>query len=90
MKRTALFAVLCVCVAYLGDTLALWLSIPRGRQQYGVVRIQRYYAMPLKGGKTECGDAGTENETCAHSLFPHFGVPPCWYASRKTDKWVTQ
>jgi hypothetical protein len=89
MKRKAFTVVLFLCVLYLGDALALWLPIPRGRQQYGVVPIRRYYAMPLKGGKTEYGYDGTENQTCVHSLFPHFGLPPCWYASRKTQKWVT-
>jgi hypothetical protein len=90
MRRKAFFMVLFLCVLYLGDALAFWLPIPPGRQQYGVVQIQRYYAMPLKGGKTEYGSDGTETQTCVHSLFPHQGLPPCWYASRKTVRWESQ
>jgi hypothetical protein len=90
MNRIAFIVVAALCVLYLGDALTVWLPLPPGRQQYGTVQIHRYYAMPLKGGKTEYGAAGTENETCVHSLFPHFGLRPCWYASRHSEKWVTQ
>ena len=90
MKRILIIAVLSLCGLFLADTLALWLPIPGGRQQYGVVQVRRFYAMPLKGSKTEYGDAGIENVTCVHSLFPHFGYNPCWYANRHKVKWVAQ
>ncbi|MGO9449563.1 MAG: hypothetical protein ACLQDV_00750 [Candidatus Binataceae bacterium] len=89
MKRKAFIVLLFLCVLYLGDAVVLLLPIP-GRQPYGVVQVRRYYVMPLKGGKTEYGYDGTENESCAQSLFPHSGLPPCWYASRHTEKWITQ
>jgi hypothetical protein len=84
--KIALIVALSLFVLYLADTLLFHLA----SQPYGVVQVRRYYAMPLKGGKTEYGDAGVENDTCAHSLFPHAGFAPCWYASRKTEKWVTE
>jgi len=88
MKRALIIAVLSLCGLFLADTLALWLPVPAGRRQYGVIQVRRFYAMPLKGSKTEYGDAGTENVTCVHSLFPHFGYSPCWYADRNKVKWV--
>ena len=27
-----------------------------------------------------------ESRTCVHSLFPHLGQPPCWYAERRNVK----
>ncbi len=84
--RIALIAIASLCALYMADALLVRLK----QHPYGEVRIRRYYAMPLKGGKTEFGDAGTEQETCVHSLFPHFGFSPCWYVSRKKEKWVTE
>ena len=86
MAKIALTAVAVLCVLYLGDAIAFRLA----RQPYGVVKVRRYYAMPLKGNRTEYGDAGVENDTCVHALFPHAGFPPCWYARRHTEKWVTE
>jgi hypothetical protein len=81
--------VLLVGLLYLCDMLVLWLPIPPGRQQYGVVKVRRYYAIQFKGNKTEYGYDGIENKACTHSVFPQFGLPPCWYASCKTQEWVT-
>jgi hypothetical protein len=90
MSRIAFMVVAVLVVIYLGDTLTVWLPLPPRRQQYGSVQIRRYYAMPLKGGRTEYGDAGTEQETCVRALFPHFGMRPCWYAARHNEKWITE
>ncbi len=81
-----LIALLVVGAVYLADVFVLRLA----KHPFGTVQVRRYYAMPLKGGKTEYGEAGAENETCVHALFPHSGVAPCWYASRKKEKWVTE
>ncbi len=84
--KIALIAILSLCALFVADALALRLM----HQPYGVVQIRRYYAMPLKGNKTEYGDAGVEKHTCVYALFPHRGFAPCWYASRKKEKWVTE
>jgi hypothetical protein len=84
--KIALIVALSLFVVYLADTLFFHLA----SQPYGAIQVRRYYAMPLKGGKTEYGDAGVEQDTCAHAIFPHAGYPPCWYASHKTEKWVTE
>jgi len=84
--RAALITGAALCIIYLADAFILRAE----NQPFGTVQVRLYYAMPLKGGKTEYGDAGIENETCVHSMFPHGGCAPCWYARRHSEKWVTQ
>jgi hypothetical protein len=84
--RILLATLVSLCTIYVADALVFRLA----HQPFGEVQVRRYYAMPLKGGKTEYGDAGVEKDTCVHALFPHSGYPPCWYASRKRERWVTE
>jgi len=83
MKRVLLYAVLALLIFYLGDYLSVRYRIPEGRAQFGVVKVQTYYAVGLKSGKTEFMFLGPKNQTCVHSVFPHFGASPCWYLNRK-------
>jgi hypothetical protein len=46
--------------------------------------VQFYWATPIKGGKEEIFFDQPQMETCARSLFPHFGYRPCWYSGGKT------
>ena len=84
MRRILMAAVLSLLILYVGDYLSLRYRIPKGRPQFGVVKVQRYYAVGLKSGKTEFMFLAPKNQTCVHSLFPHFGDSPCWYLSRKS------
>jgi len=86
MKRLLFITVLSLFILYVGDYLSLRYRIPKGRDQFGVVKIQRYYAVGLKSGKTEFMFLGPKEQECVHSLFPHFGDSPCWYLSRRTVK----
>ena len=86
MKRTLLIAFLALLILYLGDYLSVRYRIPKNRNPFGTVKIQRYYAVGLKSGKTEYMFLAPENQVCVHSLFPHFGFSPCWYLSRKKVK----
>ena len=83
MKRILFIIILALAVLYVGDYLSLHYKIPKGRAQFGVVRIQSYYAVGLKSGKTEFMFLGPKNQTCVNSLFPHLGYSPCWYLKRK-------
>ena len=83
MKRILFITVLAFFILYAGDYLSLRYGIPKGRAQFGVVKVQSYYAVGLKSGKTEFMFLGPKNQTCVHSLFPHFGDSPCWYLSRR-------
>jgi hypothetical protein len=86
MKRLLFIAVLTLFILYLGDYLSVRYRIPKSRDPFGVVKIQRYYAVGLKNRKTEFMFLEPENQVCVHSLFPHFGYSPCWYLSRRNVK----
>jgi hypothetical protein len=72
---------------YLGDYLSVRFRIPN-RETLTDVQIEVYYAVGLKGQKTEFMRADPETETCVHSLFPQSGYRPCWYVMRHTTKWI--
>ena len=86
MKRILKVAVLSLLFFYLGDYLLVGYRIAKARDAFGVVKIQRYYAVGLKSHKTEFMFLAPENQVCVHSLFPHFGYSPCWYLSRRNVK----
>jgi hypothetical protein len=80
-----LLVLLCVGV-YVCDYLSVRYRILKNRDPFGVVKIQRYYAVRLKDGKTEFVFQEPETQGCVHSLFPHFGYSPCWYVKRRNVK----
>ncbi len=71
---------------YAGDYAVVRYRIPGGRDPFATVEIQPYYAVPLKGGKTEFMFQQPENQVCVRSLFPHLGHNPCWYVRRHRDQ----
>lgn len=77
LKRLILAPILLVVVIYVCDGLAVYF-----RHSYGTVVVKRYYAIPLKGKKTEYMGLEPETDTCVNSLFPHSGYPPCWYLAK--------
>jgi hypothetical protein len=80
MKRILVIAILGLCLLYGGDYLA-------GRSaRLGAVKVDRYYAIPQKDGKTEFVSAGSETQACVQSLLPPVGYMPCWYVNRHRQK----
>ena len=88
MKRTAIIVAVCLGLLYLGDFLWVWLRVhyPAAGAAFGSVDV--YYETPLKNGKSEFFFGQSDKQTCAKSLFPQMGYPPCWYASRRTMRSV--
>jgi hypothetical protein len=87
--RLAVLALLALAaVVYGGDYLSVRYRIPGGREQYGQITVNVLYVIHVKGGKIQYEPGPQETDTCVHSLFPHFGDNPCWYASRHTDKLI--
>lgn len=86
MKTALIVVVLSFALLYAGDYASVWYPIPRSRNPFGTVEVQPYYAVPRKDGKTEFMFLKPENQVCVHSLFPHLGHNPCWYARRKRNK----
>lgn len=58
-------------------------SNPKAGDALGSVTY--YYASALKDGKAEVYFDQPQTEVCVHSLFPHAGHSPCWYANRKNN-----
>jgi hypothetical protein len=87
MKRILIIVIVAGAVLYGADFLSLRLRIP-ARDTFGSVTVHTYYSVKLKNGKTEYDYAGDHEASCANSVFPQFGVKPCWYASRHTDEQI--
>ena len=78
-------------LTYAGDYA--WLRVraafPRLGQAFSSIRMERLYAIPLNGGKTEYEFDAQQPEvtvSCVHSLFSHLGARPCWYLQRQSQK----
>jgi len=90
MKWIILRLVVVFCATTLftfsADYLIFRYRVSRKINAFGSVTVQVYYAIEEKNSRTEYMYKSTEQQTCAHSLFPHSGFPPCWYARRHTEK----
>jgi hypothetical protein len=90
-KRALAGAVLLLGLVYAGDYLLLRYRVayPKAGDAFGSVVMERLYAIPQKNGATEYEfDARRPevNTPCVHSLFPHFGLSPCWHLKRNSQK----
>lgn len=76
-------------LAFAGDYAVLRYRVAAQKNPFGTITVRPYYAVRLKSGKTEFLFQDPRPETCVSSLFPHFGMAPCWYArhhpERRTD-----
>ncbi len=86
VQRAFIIVVLSSATLYACDYLLLRFRIATNRTPFGTVKIQPYYAVPQKDGKTQFLFDDPEDETCVHSLFPHAGDDPCWYLSGKKEE----
>lgn len=86
--RVLIIALGFLATLYAGDDLSVRYHIPRSRQQFGSVTIQRYDAISEKNNKTEFVYEDPIVQTCVHSLFPHLGYTPCWYLNRHREQRV--
>ena len=86
MKRLLIIALVSLSILYIADYGVIRYRMATNRTAFGVVTVERYYAVPQKNRKTEFYFDQPENQSCVHSLFPHFGYSPCWYLNRKKVK----
>jgi hypothetical protein len=75
-----------LAVLYVADWLVL-----RHRAAHGTafdsVEVDQFLATPLKGNKAEYDFVGSYQQSCAHSMFPQQGRPPCWWVRRHAAVW---
>jgi hypothetical protein len=84
-KRIILAAIALLLATYMADWT--WFLHRSSDTKAGDVlgSVTYYYASALKDGKAEVYFDQPQTEICVHSLFPHSGHNPCWYASRKSN-----
>jgi hypothetical protein len=83
-KRSGVAAVALFVVVYACDYGLLRLKMGKNSGADALGTVTSYYGTALKDGKMEIFTDQPLTETCVHSLFPHAGLRPCWYASRNT------
>jgi hypothetical protein len=90
MKRIAKIGLLSllatVLFVYLVDQVLFRIHVRQGNG-YRVLQVTQFLATPLKGQKEEYDVMDTVPVTCARSLFPQPGAPPCWWLARHTVQW---
>ena len=90
MKKIAtlsLAAFIAVCVLLYAVDYLIWrYKLATGHGPYGTVKVQFYYAIEEKNGKTEYDFQPPQQETCVNSIFPHAGYLPCWYERKRKEK----
>ena len=84
VKRLVTAIVISICILYAAD----FISIELRHDPLSVVQINKIYAVPQKGGKTEFDAGEPVPETCVNSIFPHQGYSPCWYVNRHRNQQV--
>ena len=77
--RVILITLALLLLIYGADYVSVAYRIPKGRQQFGTVQVQRVYTVKLKNQKTDYMFEAPEPQQCVHSLFPQLGLLPCWY-----------
>ena len=85
VKRDLVLLIAAIALTYAGDYLSFRVRLihPKPADPLESLTAPRILAIPEKGGKTsyEIDQQNPEQTvTCVHSLFPHGGFPPCWYA----------
>jgi len=85
-KRIAITVLAAVTLLYAGDYVIFQHKLNTNGGAAALGSVTSYYGTALKDGKMEIFTDQPLTETCAHSLFPHSGYHPCWYANRNTVK----
>ena len=83
-----LIAATVLLVVYIGDSISIRYQIPKGRDRFGSVQVQKLLAVPQKNHKTEYIADPPETQQCVYSLFPQLGLEPCWYLARHARQQV--
>jgi len=90
LKWTAVALVLGFTLLYAGDYLLIRHKMANQANGNAFGTVKFYYGTPLKNGRVQIFVEQPETEVCIHSLFPHFGYHPCWYASREEIRMISR
>jgi hypothetical protein len=81
-KRIGIAALAAFGIVYAADYALFQHKMSTNGGAAALGTVTSYYGTALKNGKMEIFTDQPLTETCAHSLFPHSGYRPCWYANR--------
>jgi hypothetical protein len=84
VKRVSLGVLAALLLAFIVDYAYLRVRMihPKPADPFEKMVRNRLLAIPQKSGKLDYEPdqvQPTDTLTCVHSLFPHYGDPPCWY-----------
>ncbi len=85
LKRILQFVLGLVVVlgaVYVGDGLA----VRQRKDPTSTVEVRPYTAVPRKDKREEFLFDDPYDQPCVNALFPHEGIPPCWYVRRHTQR----
>jgi hypothetical protein len=85
-KLAAIIALAACAILYLADYAVFQHKMNQNNGADALGTVTSYYGTALKDGRMQIFTDQPLTETCAHSLFPHSGYRPCWYASRNNVK----
>ena len=77
--RVLLTTIALAALVYAGDRISIVYRIPKGREPFGSVQVQKVFTVKLKNQKKEYMFDPPQPQQCVHSLFPQLGLAPCWY-----------
>jgi hypothetical protein len=86
--RLLIAVILLAAMVYGGDWGVVRYYSWRHRDVFGTVSVTPVYVIHEKSGKTNYQYDQPQDQTCVHSLFPHFGYSPCWYVSRHQEEHI--
>jgi hypothetical protein len=77
-----------VAILWIADWVSFRYRLSKGTpgNPLETVRIEPTYAIPHKDGRAEYVFGKPQMVTCARSIFPHGGDPPCWYLQKTASK----
>jgi len=82
IRRILLAAVIALCAVYVCDYAVLRIRMSRGGSYAALGSVTVVYGAALKDGRATLFTDQPQLQTCVHSIFPHLGYSPCWYASK--------
>ena len=82
IRRVLVAAVIALFAVYVCDYIVLRIRMARGGPNAALGSVTVVYGAALKDGRATLFTDQPQLETCVHSIFPHLGYSPCWYASR--------
>lgn len=75
-----------VAAVYVADWGVLQLRMKR-QTAFSSVQVDQFVAASLKGNKQDYYFAGTAQQECVRSIFPHASDMPCWWLRRHATQW---